>query len=73
MLTVFASGAAITIANGNRDGGAVDDRDGVRQRASRRLLRRLLRRKIASRYGTLTTDGSQGLPDDIYGRGFNAE
>ena len=47
--------------------------DGLRQRASCRILRQLLRCKIASWHGTLTADGFQGPPEAIYGQGFNDE
>ena len=66
-------GDAITIVHGDREAIAADDRGSVRQRASHHLLRRLLRYKIASRYGNLTTEGSQGPPETIYGLGFNDE
>ena len=52
-MALFGIGAAITSAHGDRDGGAVNDRDSVQRRASRRLLRRLLCCKIVSRYGPL--------------------
>ena len=73
MLTVSAFGVAITIAHSDCDGGAIDDRNDMRRRASCRLLKRLLRREIASQYGTLTTEGSQGAPEAIYGPVFNGE
>ena len=53
---------AITIAYGVRKAVAANDRDGVRQCASRRQLRRLTRREIASRYRNLTTEGAPGPP-----------
>ena len=72
-MVVSILGDAFVIVHGDQEAVAADDRDGVRRRASRRLLRRLLRREIASRYGTLTTDGSQGPPEAIHGRGFYDE
>ena len=64
-------GGASTIAYGVCEAVAADDRDGVRRHASRRKLRWLTRRKIASRYRTLTADGSQGTPEAIHGLGFD--
>ena len=71
MLIVFAFDAVISIAYGNRDGGAVDNRDGVRGRASCRLLRRLLRCKISSCYRTHYMEASPGPTEAIYVQGFN--
>ena len=51
-------GGAMAIVYGNREAVAVDDRDGSATARATHQLRRLLCREIASRYGTLNTDGS---------------
>ena len=57
-------GGAVGIFHDDREAVAADNRDDVRQRASRRLLRRILRREIASWYvePLCTTDGSTRIP-----------
>ena len=52
----------IPIVHGDQEAIAADNCDGVQQRAS-------LRREIAFWYEALTTDGSQGPPEAIYGEG----
>ena len=68
---VSAFGTAISITHGNCDGGVVNNRDGARRGASRRLLRRLLCPKFPPRYRTHHTEGSTGPPGAVYGQGFN--
>ena len=64
-------GKAITIAHGDRDVVAADDRDRMRWRPTTRKVRRLLRRKITPRYRTLDVAGAQAPLAAFYGRGFN--
>ena len=64
-------GAAVTIVRGDREAVATAGPDGVRRRATTRKLRQLLQREIASRYRTLTVDGSQGPLAATCGPGFD--
>ena len=59
------------ILDGNHEAVTADDRDGVRYAAY--LGDYCAAKSPLGKYGILTTDGSQGPPEAIYGRGFNDE
>ena len=67
----YVPGGATTVAHGDQEAVAAEDCGDVRRRATTRNFRRLTRREIASRYRTLTADGSQEPPEAIHGQGFN--